>query len=295
MGRLSFTKDPYSIDLNFLVPKIINAIDQNNLADHITISKTEYVKRLDVAVEVIKKTLDEQFNNPHFCVVPLDHPSYDYWMSLFLSTSEKHIIPLILDYHLKSVSQAHGSIVKYLDQIEHFVLPHFKTVVPIQCQKSEKAISKWIQEKRSNNSIIEITAPDESSEFIKYPYKDLLLEDLSPFIKAESKKDLIMVLNDIPIEGLIVLKPGFKKISLIRAILFLTSKEYILFNKKEAAEWMVKNFVIRKIENGKKELDTFSISSTIKQMSKQLIEPKNAQIKFHDWEVKAVKYHKDSK
>lgn len=298
MQEVVYSKHRYDIDLLLVIPKIKSSVDQKNLATHITSSKTEYLKNLDIAAEETKKTLTDEYNNLYYCIVPPTHPSYDFWMALNLSTLEKHLIPLILNYHLNSIDEARDSRLKFLNTIENMVLPLFKTIVPVKCTKCEKAISKWIQKKREYDPFATNRPPKQSklsSNFIKYPYNELLLEDLSPFVESESKENLFQLINGTPIKKPIVLKPGFKKISLIRAIRHLISKEHLLFNKKEAADWIVNNFAIRKIENGEKELDSFSLSSTIKQMSKPLNEPKNAQIRFYEWKTQAASFNKDSK
>jgi hypothetical protein len=101
------------------------------------ISVHEYFKSLD-----LKKNISEQekFNES---LLKVDHPSFDYWFAMFISTREIPKIPLILDdYYFGEF----GEMDNFIGRLEFIILDIIDSQIPYSKSEIVDSIVEWIRE-----------------------------------------------------------------------------------------------------------------------------------------------------
>lgn len=305
-----YTKEAYDIDLNELIPELVEIINSQKLSPKLQISKKEYISRINYGCDYLKE-LRNYKNEPYF-IVERNEPSFDYWLGLYISTQKPHLVPLILDCHFDE----NDNPASFLNHVQHYVLKIIEANIFHNVDDQLREISSWVREKRKdikqqkNDSIqilninilslnIEQTInniwPKSSSndsendtvenidqlddKLIAMPFVTLFHDALIRWCEKSSVDNLKLLLGGNQIMCPVVLNLNFKKISLVRPIQELVSRGHMKFNKYEASKWISENFEIRTATGTIK----FSQDSTQKSMSEPQNEPKNAQIKYEDW------------
>ena len=123
------------------------------------ISVDEYHHRLTLAiscyyesVQLSKNLTETQKNRKQ--LIPTDHPAFDFWLSLHLTTVEHYDIPLILDeYHRGQF----GEIDNFIGHVEFFVKRIIKNNIFYTYDLHMKEIVNWVREtRREENKAIPV-------------------------------------------------------------------------------------------------------------------------------------------
>jgi len=280
MSETTYSKKVYDIDLNEVVPALEKIVHSQTLSPNLKISKEEYLRQIKIAADDLKQLLGYR-NEPYF-IVRQPQETFDWWFAIFLSIHKPHQIALILDYHFTKAMDQEG----FVNQVEFLVLKHMGHIIYHDVESQLMEISKWVREKRKEYPVARIEGENGSknvnsppSTLIESPFDQYLLEGLTPFCEKDSIKNLKTLISGSAIDRPVILKSNFKKRSLIRPIQELVRRCQMNMNQKEASEWMVDNFAIRK----GLALNQFSRAGTLKVMSQYDSEPKRAQLKYMHW------------
>lgn len=313
MATKAYSRGPYEVSAFECFNQLVD-IMKNQPLKGMSISRTEYVSRLNTSIEVYAqhKGINPNWSSidkEHAFLVKQSEPAFDWWFSIYLSLVEPHEIPLILDAHNKTWN---NSDLPFVNLLEYFVLRIQKLNLFHDFTENKKEIITWIREHKNQQSNsgqtnttvynIQINQYNEyyyghseetkagqnsaeaeasigESKLFNSPFQDRIYTELLPFAENASHDSLKEVLLGNKINNKVILKSNFKKVSLRNALKVLIGKGDFHMNQEECAKWLYDNFAVRK----KDELDIFSIDGTKDAFRKRPEQKVNSQLKFDDW------------
>jgi hypothetical protein len=155
----AFVKYEYQIHIKDCANRVIHKLKCSTLSPKMKISVDEYQDRLKLAVSCyyesvqLSKNLTETEKNRKQ-LIPTDHPAFDFWLSLHLTTVEPYDIPLILDAYQRG---QFGEIHNFIGHVEFFVKRIIKNNIFYPYDLHMKEIVNWIREiRRAENKAIPV-------------------------------------------------------------------------------------------------------------------------------------------
>lgn len=114
----------------------------------------EYYK----TTRLVKESSDEDVFN--MSIVDVNHPSFDYWFALFISTRKVYEVPLILDTYSNG---DFGVIENFRGRLKFFILKILDKQIPYNIEGIVKALLNWIREENVLSISDDETTEDESA------------------------------------------------------------------------------------------------------------------------------------
>jgi hypothetical protein len=146
----TFVKNEYQIHIKDCANRVMHKLMLSTESSEMKISIDEYHYRLKLAVSCyyesvqLSKNLTETEKNRKQ-LISTDHPAFDFWLSLHLTTVEPYDIPLILDaYHRGQF----GEIDNFIGHVEFFVKRIIQYNIFYPFDSHMKEIVSWIREIR---------------------------------------------------------------------------------------------------------------------------------------------------
>lgn len=153
-------KHIYQIHIKECAKSVLSSIaSDNSISDEIyqrykatlSVAIIEYYK---TTVLVKESTEVDLFN---MSIVDVNHPSFDYWFALFISTRKVYEVPLILDTYSNN---DFGVIDNFRGRLQFFILKILDKQIPYNIDGIVKALLSWIREENVSSSLVDETFED---------------------------------------------------------------------------------------------------------------------------------------
>lgn len=153
-----FERHVYQIHVVECMNEVLKKLKSLGPKGNFSVSVEEYELRLHEAVLAYEKSVHIDLNTSEEekykqRIISPNHPAFDFWLALFLSTITPSLIPLVLDEYRKG---KFGEIDNLIGIVEFFVLRNFENVVPYECNLHKKEVVTWVREERNRLELKEI-------------------------------------------------------------------------------------------------------------------------------------------
>jgi len=145
----------------------------------------QHQEGLKIAVEAYNESLclpkniseQEKFT---ISLVKVNHPSFDYWFALFISTRKVYQVPLILDTYYRG---DFGKIDNFIGRLQFFILLIIERQIPFYKVDIVNSIINWLREVQNKNDKknVDENLKEDEVDLIK---TDLDFEDVFDYFKA---------------------------------------------------------------------------------------------------------------
>jgi hypothetical protein len=145
----SFSKHVYQIHVNNCAQAVLKKFKEAPQANNnIKISPEEFEERLNIAVSIYKESVDltdqcSDLENYQKALISTQHPAFDYWFALFISTKETYEIPLILDAYNDG---KFGHIENFIGHLQYLIPNCLKSHVSYFYEEHIREIVNWVRD-----------------------------------------------------------------------------------------------------------------------------------------------------
>jgi hypothetical protein len=149
----SFSKHVYQIHVDDCAQAVLKKTKEAPQANkNINISPEEFEERLNIAVSIYKESVDltdqcSDLEKYQKALISTQHPAFDYWLALFISTKETYEIPLILDAYNDG---KFGHIENFIGHLQYLIPNFLKSHVPYFYEEHIREIVYWVRDHQKN-------------------------------------------------------------------------------------------------------------------------------------------------
>jgi hypothetical protein len=149
----SFSKHVYQIHVDDCAQAVLKKTKEAPQANkNINISPEEFEERLKIAVRIYKESVDltdqcSDLEKYQKALISTQHPAFDYWLALFISTKETYEIPLILDAYNDG---KFGHIENFIGHLQYLIPNCLKSHVPYFYEEHIREIVNWVRDHQKN-------------------------------------------------------------------------------------------------------------------------------------------------
>jgi hypothetical protein len=149
----SFSKHVYQIHVDDCAQAVLKKIkDAPKVNKNIKISPEEFEERLNIAVSIYKESVGltdqcSDLEKYQKALISTQHPAFDYWLALFISTKETYEIPLILDAYNDG---KFGHIENFIGHLQYLIPNCLKSHVPYFYEEHIREIVNWVRDHQKN-------------------------------------------------------------------------------------------------------------------------------------------------
>jgi hypothetical protein len=154
----TFEKHRYQIHIKECAKSVLSKLAEDSATtdeiyqrykSRLALAIIEYYKTTSLVKESSK---DDVFK---MSIVDVNHPSFNFWFALFITTKKSFEVPLILDAYSNG---EFGIIENFRGNLQFLILNIIDKQIPYNKEEIVKAISNWIREENIPSTSVEETA-----------------------------------------------------------------------------------------------------------------------------------------